>query len=66
MRDEARMYWLISQGVRSPDDAKTPIDEARDEFDVLASYSDWPTLRRLCADNLSAVLSAVSDKASVA
>lgn len=63
MRNEARMYWLISRCARNLGAHAAPIDEARDEFSALADNSDWSRLRDRCADNLSTVASVVSAEA---
>ena len=66
LRDEARMYWLISQAVRHRGGHAASLTEAAGEFATLAENSDWPTLRARCASNLSSIASVVSAEASVA
>lgn len=57
MEVELRMYWAAtSEGRRLQREGDTlsgEIVNCREEVEVIASYTDWPRLRQVCADTIA-------------
>ena len=48
LKQEVLWYWTLSRKVQADVSSGEVSADDIDEFDVLASYTDSPTLRRLC------------------